>query len=522
MRTCFKMKAHNYLFRISCLELYYPVIINDNICIVPNSDNMRDEIESNLTYIDFNPDSFSFLLIQHENPIDREELENLAKKAISMLIILILNPLYLEEFYHFKHEEGNLSLVEASIKPFEEPDLKKKRNYLHGRLGVYSFNKIAGNLFKEISKNLISDSLYSIIMEYITSYKEPLIEISGTIAWNVLEHIASRYWDKKNKKKLYIIRKEKFEDYIDALSQCADDFIDNIDEIKDVLIDHPNYKGNYKGLLKNSLSPEILKFSPVKFRIYRMFEEEKIPYKPNKELIKDMYDIRIDRFHYGLNIAEIQLKRGKNPIDVIVKFRPFLYRKILEFLGFIDEFFFFDSGHLIKKEETVEVPNILEWEPDIPTKLDESKLIQKIKSLDDLLLKLIGTDLDAEVIDKCKHHKLRAILSKNKGEYIITFFDPPLIFFSAFDEIPSNEQKYPEDIIRYLRPIKCTFIYNNIRYEIEFYNKPIDYPKFNLKFSHPEIEKWIEEQTGKEREIKKDISKIHFKINKITMVEINK
>lgn len=163
-------------------------------------------------------------------------------------------------------------------------------------------------------------------------------------------------------------------------------------------------------------------------------------------------------------------------------------RKILEFLGFIDEFFFFDSGHLINKEATVEVLNILEWEPDILTKLDESKLIQKIKSLDDLLLKLIGTDLDAEVIDKGKHHKLRAILSKNKGEYIITFFDPPLIFVSAFDEIPSNDQKYPEDIIRYLRPIKCTFIDKNIRYEIEFYNKPIDYPKFNLKFSHPEID----------------------------------
>ncbi len=250
-----------------------------------------------------------------------------------------------------------------------------------------------------------------------------------------------------------------------------------------------------------------------------MFEEEKILYKSNKELIKDMYDIRIDRYHYGLNIAEIQLKRGKNPIDVIVKFRPFLYRKILEFLGFIDEFFFFDSGHLINKEQTIGIPNILEWEPDIPTKLDESKLVQQIKLLDDLLLKLIGTDLDAEVIDKGKQYKLRAILYKNKGEYFITFFDPPLVFVRAFDEIPSKDNKYPEDISRYLRPIKCTFIHNNIRFEIEFYNKPLDYPKFNLKISHPEIEKWIEEQTGKERKIKEETSKVHFRISKITMIK---
>ncbi len=104
MRIRFKMKAHNYLFRISCLELYYPIIINNDICIIPNSDNMGDEIDPNLTYIDFNSDSFSYLLIQSEIPINREELENLAKKAISMFIILILNPLYLEEFYHFKHE----------------------------------------------------------------------------------------------------------------------------------------------------------------------------------------------------------------------------------------------------------------------------------------------------------------------------------------------------------------------------------------------------------------------------------
>lgn len=360
-------------------------------------------------------------------------------------------------------------------------------------------------------------------MEYIASYKEPLIEISGTNAWNVLEHIASRYWGRKDKKKLYIIKEEKLNDYIEFLDTNANQFIeDNIDKEDDVTLDLPDYKENYKDFLKRTITRDIIRFSPVKFRIYRMFEEEKIPYKSNKELIKDMYDIRIDRYHYGLNIAEIQLKRGKNPIDVIVRFRPFLYRKILEFLGFIDEFFFFDLGHLINKEETLEIPNILEWEPDIPTKLDESKLVQKIKSLDDLLLKLIGTNLDAEVIDKGKHHKLRAMLSKNKGEYIITFFDPPLIFYSAFDEIPSNDQKYPEDIIRYLRPVKCTFTYNNIRYKIEFYNKPLDYPKFNIKFRHPEIEKWIEEQTGKERKIKEETSKINFKINKITMIEIEK
>lgn len=514
------MKTHNYLFRISCLELYYPLIINDEICIIPNSDNMRDEIESNLIYIDFNPSSFSYLLIQSEIPINREELENLAKKTISMFIILILNPLYLEEFYHFKYNKGNFSLIEASIKPFEEPNLKKKRSYLDRRLGVYSFNRIAGNLYKKISKNPISDSLYSIIMEYIASYKEPLIEISGTSAWNVLEHIASRYWDRKDKKKLYIIKEEKLNDYIEFLDINANQFIrDNIGK-DDVTLDLPDYKENYKDFLKRTITRDIIRFSPVKFRIYRMFEEEKIPYKSDKELIKDMYEIRVDRYHYGLNIAEIQHNRGINPISVIVRFRPFLYRKILEFLGFIDEFFIFDSGYLINKEELLEIPKILERDLDIRTKLEESKLVQKIKSLDDLLLKLIGTDLDAEVIDKGKHHKLRAKLSKNKGEYIITFFDPPPIFFSAFDEIPSNDQKYPEDITRYLRPVKCTFIYNNIRYEIEFYNKPLNYPFFNIKISHPEIEKYIEEKTGKERKKKEDNSMVQFKIIKITMIEI--
>ena len=515
------MKTHYYLFRITCLELYYPVIINDEIYIIPNSDNMRDKIEPNLTFIDFNPDSFSFLLIQNEIPINREELESLAKKVISMLIILILNPLYLEEFYHFKVEEGSFSLVEASIRPFEEPNFKKKGNYLHGRLGIYSFNKIAGNLFKKISQNPISDSLYSIIMEYIVSYKEPLIEISGTIAWNVLEQIASRYWDRKDKKKLYIIKEEKLNDYIEFLDTSASQFIeDNIDKEEDVTLDLLDYKRNYKDFLKRTITRDIIRFSPVKFCIYRMFEEEKIPYKSNKELIKDMYDIRIDRYHYGLNIAEIQQKRGKNPIVVIVKFRPFLYRKILEFLGFIDGFFFFHLGHLIMEEETLEIPDIMKWEPEIPTKLKEFKLVQKIESLDDLIQKLIGIDLDTVVIDEDKHYKVCIILSKNKGGNIITLLDLPLIFYSAFNEIPSKYEKYPEDITRYLRPIKCIFIHNNIRYEVEFYNKPIDYPKFNLKFRHPEIEKWIEEQTGIERKITEETNKVRFKISKITMIKI--
>lgn len=514
------MKTHNYLFRISFLELHYPIIINDDICIIPNSDNMRDEIESNLTYIDFNPSSFSYLLIQSENQINREELENLAKKIISIFIILILNPLYLEEFYHFKYIKGNFSLIKASIKPFEEPDIKKKGNYLHGGLRIYTFNKIAENLFKKISKNPISDSLHSIIMEYIASYKEPLIEISGTIAWNVLEHIASRYWDKNNKKKLYIVRKEKFEEYIDVLSQCADKFIKNIDEIKDVLIDGADYKGTYKGLLKNSITSGILKFSPVKFRIIKMFEEEKIYDKAKKELIKDMYDIRVDRYHYGLNIEEIQLKRGKNPIDVIVAFKPFLYRKILEFLGFIDEFFFFIYGHLIIREETSKIPKKLEWESGIPTTLEEFKFVQEIKLLDKLLQKIIGLELNTEVIDEGKHYEVRAKLSRNKGEYVITFLDPNLIFISAFDKIPSSDQKYPEDITQFLRLIKCTFTHNNIQYETEFYNRPIDYPYFDFKISHPEIEKYIEEQTGKKPEIKEDTSRVRFKISKITMIKI--
>lgn len=512
------MKAHNYLFRISCLELFYPVIINDDIYIIPNSDDMRDKYEVNLSFIDFNPSSFSYLSIMSEEPIELEELENLAKKVLSMLTILILNPLYLEEFYHFKYEGSNLSLVEATIKPFQEPDLKKKENYLHGKLGIYPFNEIVRDLYKKISNNPISDSLYSIIMEYIVSHKEPLIEISGTIAWNVLEHIASRYWNKRDKNKLYIIKKKKFNAYIKALSDCADDFIEHkINQQKDVLLDHPNYTGTYKSLLKNGLTPQIIGFSPVKFRIFKIFEEEGIEYESKKDLIMDMYDIRNKIYHDGLNIEQIKNILGKNPIDIIVKFRPFLYRKILELSGLIYEFFLFKSGHLTVKKEFSEIPNILDWEPDIKTKLDEYELIKRIKLLDDLFTSLIGTILNTHVKDEDEDYEVTAIISKKEGENIIKFFNFPLIFLSAFDKIPSKDKNYPEDIIKYLRPIICTFIDNNIHYEIEFYNRPIKYPRFNLKIDQSAIEKWVAEQYGKKVEIKKETSKIDFKINKITM-----
>ncbi len=119
------MKLNNYLFRISCLELFYPVIINDDIYIIPNSDNMKDDVEPNLTHIDFKPSSFSYLLIMSEEPKHREELENLAKKILSMLTILILNPLYLEEYYHFKYEDSIFSLVEAPSGSYGIVDLYK-------------------------------------------------------------------------------------------------------------------------------------------------------------------------------------------------------------------------------------------------------------------------------------------------------------------------------------------------------------------------------------------------------------
>ena len=47
MKIGLEMKAHNYLFRITCLELYYPIIVNDKIYIIPNADNIKDTIESN-------------------------------------------------------------------------------------------------------------------------------------------------------------------------------------------------------------------------------------------------------------------------------------------------------------------------------------------------------------------------------------------------------------------------------------------------------------------------------------------
>ncbi len=511
------MRAHNYLFRISCLELFYPVIINDDIYIIPNSDNMRDNLETNFSYIDFKPSSFSYLLIMSEEPINREELENLAKQTISMLIVLLLNPLYLEEFYHFKQDKGNVTPVEVTIKPFEGPDLKKKRNYLHGRLAIYSFNEIARDLFKKILDNPISDSLYSIIMEYIVSHKNPLIEISGTIAWNVLEQIVSRYWEKKNKEKLYIITEEKLNDYIGFLDTKAGQFIDDNIEKYDVMLDLPEYKNNYKELLKRTITRNIMKFSPVKFRIFRLFEEEKITDTPNRELIKDMYNIRVFRFHYGLSLAEIQHKIGKNPIDVIVRFKPFLYRKILEFIGFIDEFFVFYSGHLINKVESSELPDKPKFKP----KLDEYQLVQEIKSLDNLLERLMGTTLDTHIKDEDKKYEVTTIISKKEGEYIITFLDPPQIFHFGLDKIPSKDENYPEDIIKYLRPIICTFTNTNIQYEIEFYNRPINYPRFDIKINQSAIEKWVAEQYGKKIEIKKETSKIDFKITKITMKKID-
>ena len=360
-------------------------------------------------------------------------------------------------------------------------------------------------------------------MELISSYRERIIETSGTNAWNVLEQMASRYWKKKDKTKLYIIKEEKLNDYIKFLDTNANRFIkDNINE-EDVTLDLPKYKNSYIQLLKR----DIFGFSPVKFRIYRMFEEEEISYKNNKDLIKDMYDIRNYRYHHGLNIAEIQQKMGKNPIDVIVKFRPFLYRMILEFLGFIDELFCFSVGRLFPKEGSKRISNILKWEPDITIKLDEIKFVQEINSLEVILEKLIGTKLGGEVVDEEKIYNVNAMLSKENEEFIITFFNFPLIFLSAFDKILSKNEKYPEDITRYLRLIKCRLKQNNIRYEIEFYNTPIDYPKFNLKIRQLEIEKFIETQNRKlglqnRKQDKKieETSKVQFKVANINM-EVN-
>jgi len=237
-----------YVYRVLYLELHIPLRINNNIFLLPSM-QLLNERNYNMN---FYKDEYSFILIESEKEIeDKQLLEKKIEIILTILSLLFCNQFYSQEYYYIKKENKDYEILKAEIIPFPTRSIKKAYNYLFDNaLGI---QKHFGDIYQELSNHLLFDSLYHITATLMACLKENLFEICAILAWNFLEHLAARYWNKKNKNNLLKLKKEEYKE----LKIKTKKFIGNNIQDDYILLTGKHFEGlNIKELLiSNNISP---------------------------------------------------------------------------------------------------------------------------------------------------------------------------------------------------------------------------------------------------------------------------
>jgi len=491
------MKEHFYVYRIIYLKTHRPIKLTENILLCPNYIENKERKDSKFTLsynVECDVNSFSYLIIKKEKIIQDNELKKDIELILSLFSILLSNQFYYKENYHFiLDKENNFSLENALIVSFPERTIKKERDILFTGLHIREIQENFNELHNNLLRNPISDSLFYIIAIFMASLRESVFEIKASLIWDVLEYMATRYWKVIDTDKLYIIKKEKFKDFIKELKEIADNFLEkNNDKKNDVLLTGSYSKiYDYKILLKQNITDKIKNFSPIKYKIFSLFENENIPLSQEEiNRVKIMQDIRNWIHHNGLSLTEIKQKMIKkeideDPIQFVFRFVAFVHRKILEYIGVVDKFAYFYRGHLIfKRDRTSELEIRENSEVDINFK--EKRIINKIIKIHDHIKSLRDRELDATMHFNELNYEVKIKISYDKGRSnnTLRIINPPLVCIqNLYSDLP-EEISLPEDIIKISQNLE--FKIKVEKYQIKFIIKspPID-QKISIKFPLP-------------------------------------
>lgn len=436
------MTINYYVFRILYLKCNSVIRLKENLYILPS------EVQEIGATIYFDVDSFSYLLIKTDIEESEEILKQIVELIISFFSLLLGNQFYTKENYHF-YFENKLILKKAHLYPIPEPFVVKHQSTPSVvRLKIIQF--IFKQWYEDILDYRVKDSIFHLIAELNAGLRNTMFEISAGLLWNVWEHLASKYW-KNNKDKLYVITKTKFNEFITVLKDTANRFIDRLKSEEILLENILNGRYNYKSLLKRDLSKDIANYSPANYRIYQMFDKEgEILTNQEINFITIMNRIRNDLYHKGLSLQEIGEKENIKPIEFLVKYKSFSYRKFLEYFGIIDKFAKYDGG-------------IFQWKDEIIRESNNEEIIELNQELSDLhnyikrLNKIYGISRDAELrwnnqINTIRVKFLYDLFEKN--HYVIMSYLPMDYKKSLYNNLVThtNVNNQPEDLVRLIQP----------------------------------------------------------------------
>ncbi|KKM06573.1 hypothetical protein LCGC14_1742650 [marine sediment metagenome] len=418
--------------------------------------------------------------------------------VLTILSAFLANQFYYKEYYHFKEIENNYKIQKARLIPFPTRAIQKFSHY--SLFTAPGLQRHFGEIYAKISIHSLADSLFYLMATLVASLRENIFETSSILAWNFLEHLASRYWKIEDQNFLLTIKQEKFEQYISKLKDFALNFIKNEIKKEDVLLTGEASKiYETKNILTSGISSSIFRYSPVKYRIFSMFEKEGILEDEDKDKVKKMNKIRNLIMHDGLSLQDIRAtsKIDFDPVEFNVQYKAFLYRKFLMFLKIIPDHAQFQYGKLILKENNIEEQKLelkLKENGEPAKKIIMSTLklsaekgraeinFEKAKILENLNSLRLFEDLKLKVNMKWTSHEedveivVNYRLDKDKGKYILQLNNPSNEYirycYSSQFRVTTNN---PEDNLRLVQPTIFRSNYKEYQVKIIVYGKPIKY-----------------------------------------------
>ncbi len=315
------------------------------------------------------------------------------------------------------------------------------------------------NWYENILKNRVKDELNHLIAELNAGLRSTMFEVSAGLLWNAWEHLASKYW-KIEKEELYVIKKSKYKEFIKALKETAKKFIDELKPEEILLENILNGRYSFKSLLNRELSKDIANYSPAVYRIYQMLDKEGYPLVNQEvDFITIMNKIRNYLYHKGLTLQAIGDKENINPIEFLVKFKLFTYRKFLEFFGIINKFADYIGG-------------IFQWKNEIVRESDQEEIIELTNDLLEVhnyikrLNKIFGYNKQAELK---WNNNINTICAKfqydilENEHYVIMKHLPMDYKKMLYSKIVThtNVNNQPEDLVRLIQPTEINLDLEN-------------------------------------------------------------
>jgi len=455
-----------HLYKIIYLELHIPIKITDSIFLLPHKDllNERDYRFS------FNKEEYSYLLIvskeEEEVPKCDEEKINRVRTILSLILA---NQFYNTEYLNFEVKDSLSRLIIGKITTNVKSFVRERGSLIH--FNIIGFQSILNMIYEDLETNPLSPSLFNFTSTLMAFLREHVFELAIILGGTFIEYISAHYWRNNNPEFLLNITEAAFNHYIELLKSRAKDFFKSELKEKDILLKDAK-PDVIRGLLLRNLSPNVINFSPAKYRFYSLLKNENLDNEDFEQNVKLLYKMRNDIVHDGKNLEDIKAdpRVDVDPIKFLEVIKLALYRFFLQYVGIAGNYLEFKNGRLIIKNGTPDLSGMTAKEIDAELKNnaeENQKVLDQNKSMMEVLnyredkiirLKKIDSTCEFSWSENTQEVSFHLDFDEKEAIFEIKIFEPPHDFLLYWYSNPfQSSHDYPEENVRLQKPYTFNF-----------------------------------------------------------------